>query len=98
MKLLNAISIDLFQYFTADGYTRSESCVVFFLQRKQDAQRIYGTIEDITVGDDFNKNLAPADLESENVEKVFKKTYEKNPNIIKELSYLECSGEGLKVC
>ncbi|CAH1402776.1 unnamed protein product [Nezara viridula] len=80
----------------ADGYTRSEGCVVFFVQRKQDAQRIYGTVLDITIGDCYNKNLPPADLDAENVEKVLRKSYDKAPNLVKELSYIECSGEAMK--
>ncbi|XP_014286164.1 fatty acid synthase [Halyomorpha halys] len=80
----------------ADGYTRSEACVVLFVQRKQDAQRIYGTVIDTIIGDCFNKNVPPADVDAENASKIMKKAYEKYPNLIKELVYIECSGEALK--
>ncbi len=31
--------------FVAEGYARSESTIVFYIQRKEDAKRIYGTLE-----------------------------------------------------
>lgn len=83
----------------ANGYVRSESSIALFLQRKQDAKRIYAKIE---FCDTFYEGLLSHTLlgyDEEYLKNCLLKIYERNGGdaIAKDLAFMELSGTAIKV-
>ncbi|KAF6204600.1 hypothetical protein GE061_018760 [Apolygus lucorum] len=80
----------------ADGYARSETCVTFFLQRKKDANRIYGTILAADVLCHGNKSEAFTEFPLSRYDEFLIDTY-KNANVDpNDLAYVEAYGAASK--
>lgn len=80
----------------ADGYSRSESTVVFFLQRKEDAIRNYGTLLGVESSPHGSKLSSCADC-SELNPSVIKKLYEVTKIDPSTVAYLEAAGSASRV-
>ncbi len=93
--------LPIYQYLStlAEGYGRSESTVVFFIQRAEDAKRQYATIvfsESYFLGSKPTTLLA---YDQKTLVNFIKTIYEQNEcaDLISQLSFLELSACGLKV-
>ncbi len=90
----------LYRYliFIANGYGRSEAVVIFYLQKKEDAKRNYGTImlcESVFCGINPNTFLG---FDEQIIEKTFDEIYAKNGHVNPEdVSFVEMDAMGVKV-
>ncbi|XP_043469524.1 fatty acid synthase-like [Leptopilina heterotoma] len=81
----------------ADGYTRSEAIVIFFLQRARDAKRIYAEVKSArmsigNVNDNFSFFFPTHDFQSNIMKETLKEAGIKG----KDISYVEADGSGIK--
>ncbi|CAH1402775.1 unnamed protein product [Nezara viridula] len=81
----------------ADGYTRSEGCVAFFLQRKEHALRNYGTVIGVNSTIYASKNSPLSDCCEIPVANHLRDLYEKSNIDPSKISYLEASGCASKI-
>lgn len=82
---------------SADGYVRSETCAVIFLQRKKNAKRIYATIVNAKTNTDGHKEEGityPSWISQKNIMK--ETIIESGVNPI-EVNYIEAHGTGTPV-
>ncbi|BES92903.1 polyketide synthase [Nesidiocoris tenuis] len=80
--------------FSADagGYARSEACVSIFLQRKEHAKRIYGTILAADVLTHGSKDTAFSEYPTGMYEKFLRDVYTRAEIDVNELAYVEAYG------
>ncbi|XP_043468880.1 fatty acid synthase-like [Leptopilina heterotoma] len=81
----------------ADGYTRSEAIVVYFLQKARDAKRIYAEVKNVLTG--FASNSIDQSLLYPNCDSqvdLMKRTLKECGLSGKDISYVEADGSGIK--
>lgn len=86
-----------YYYFSADGYNRSEGSVAFFLQRKEDALRSYGTpIVDnaIFIG---SKNISFSQVSKDSIKTCLENYYRSKHIDPLLIAYVEAAGVASKV-
>ncbi|XP_066908829.1 fatty acid synthase [Halyomorpha halys] len=81
----------------ADGYARSEGCVAFFLQRKENALRNYGTLIGVNSSLYGSKNSPLSDCSDIPIANHLRNLYQKCKIDPSKISYLEASGCASKV-
>ncbi|OTF78648.1 fatty acid synthase-like protein, partial [Euroglyphus maynei] len=82
---------------SANGYVRSESCSVIFLQRKSAAKRVYGTIVHIRTNTDGNKPEGITYPSWKAQMMVMRETVEESGIDPAEVRYVEAHGTGTPV-
>ncbi|XP_075231646.1 fatty acid synthase-like [Lycorma delicatula] len=80
----------------ADGYGRGEACVVFFLQRKEDAKRSYGTIINVKSSYIGERNEQFLESSSDGFKSLLEETYNESSVDPSTIAYLEADGTGIK--
>ncbi|XP_033218585.1 fatty acid synthase-like [Belonocnema kinseyi] len=81
----------------ADGYTRSEGIVVFFLQKARDAKRIYAELKNIHSSYGSAKNRLSVLYPSPDFQaNLMKTTLEESGLSAKDISFIEADGSGIK--
>uniref|UniRef100_T1H832 Ketosynthase family 3 (KS3) domain-containing protein n=1 Tax=Rhodnius prolixus TaxID=13249 RepID=T1H832_RHOPR len=80
----------------ADGYTRSEGCVVFFLQRAEDAKRSYGTIVNVLTSNYGARSTSFSDFSPEQYKDLLLRIYKEAHIDPSEVCYIEADGTGIK--
>lgn len=81
----------------ADGYARSEGGVAFFLQKKEDALRTYGTLVDADHCFIGSSQQYFGELRSGAVVPFLKRIYSTNNIDPKRIMFVEAHGEASKV-
>lgn len=88
-----------FNYLLANGFVRSESSVALFLQREQDAKRIYARINFCDSLYDGSLHHTLLGYDEEYLKNLLLKIYERNGGdaIAADLAFMELSGSAVKV-
>jgi fatty acid synthase len=82
---------------SADGFVRGETVACLFLQRKDNAKRIYATVLNSGVNIDGNKTMGMFFPSSEGQEELMIKTYKEANVDPLEVNYFEAHATGTKV-
>lgn len=81
----------------ADGYNRSEACVVLFLQRASEAKRSYGTlvnVKSVQFGDHLRHII---DHNAKDLKTLLLDTYKEANIDPASVEFIEAYGSGIKV-
>ncbi|KAK9504077.1 hypothetical protein O3M35_010502 [Rhynocoris fuscipes] len=80
----------------ADGYTRSEGAVAFFLQRAQDAKRSYGTIKGVYANENGSRTVSFTEVCPQMYKNVLEETYRRAQIDPSQVAYVEADGHASK--
>lgn len=87
----------MINFVIADGYSRSEASIAFFLQKKEDALRSYGTLVDVAHNYQGSKKAAFIDSAKGRLGSILKDIYKKNNITPDSVGFVEAIGTASKV-
>ncbi|KAL1132201.1 hypothetical protein AAG570_010158 [Ranatra chinensis] len=76
----------------ADGYNRSEACVVLYLQRGEEAKRSYGTVVDVLARNFGSRTGGLADVAESHYKQLIEQIYTRSGVLTSDVGYVELDG------
>lgn len=83
--------------FLANGYGRSDSIIVYYLQKAKDAKRSYATIVGVNTSFSGDRKGNFIELSDEKMVAFIRNFYDRCQVDPRDVEYVECYGCGLKV-